>query len=72
MEGLFRRKKSIKNIDARPFTAGHQCFGEIYENEDSNFIGLFLTLYLYYIRRLLTEFKLVAIFMMSFILIQMD
>lgn len=28
---------------------GINAFGEIYENEDSNFIGLFLTLYLYYI-----------------------
>ena len=52
--------------------SGINALGKYMKTKIATFIGLFLTLYLYYIRRLLTEFKLVAIFMMSFILIQMD
>lgn len=51
---------------------GINALGKYMKTKIATFIGLFLTLYPYYIRRLLTEFKLVAIFMMSFILIQMD
>lgn len=52
--------------------SGINALGKYMKTKIATFIGLFLTLYLYYIRRLLTEFKLVAIFMMRFILIQMD
>lgn len=41
---------------------GINALGKYMKTKIATFIGLFLTLYLYYIRRLLTEFKFLIIF----------
>lgn len=42
--------------------SGINALGKYMKTKIAIFIGLFLTLYLYYIRRLLTEFKFLTIF----------
>lgn len=42
---------------------GINALGKYMKTKIAIFIGLFLTLYLYYIRRLLTEFKFCGLFL---------
>ena len=42
---------------------GINALGKYMKTKIATFIGLFLTLYLYYIRRLVTEFKFCGLFL---------
>lgn len=56
------RKKNIKTSVPDLLQPGTDVLGKYMKTKIATFIGLFLTLYLYYIRRLLTEFKFLIIF----------